>query len=58
MTWRELREKPSSDERTTFTPKMRESVFAQLEEARFSERKKGPQGCLIYKVLCPWPHDV
>ena len=58
MTWTELRKKLSSTERTTLTPEMKKEVFDQLEEANFGELKKGPQGGLIYKVLCPWPDDV
>ena len=58
MTWSELRSKLSSNERTTLTSEMRKEVFDQLEEANFGELKKGPQGGLIYKVLCVWPEDV
>ena len=42
----------------TLTPEMKASAFAQLEEANFGKLKTGPQGGLIYKVLCPWPDDV
>ena len=58
MTWTELREKLSSTERTTLTPEMKQEVFEQLQEANFGKVQTGPQGGLIYKVLCPWPDDV
>ena len=57
MTWSEIREKFGPKEKISLTPEMKESVFAQLEEANFGELNKGPQGGLIYQVLCPCPEE-
>ncbi len=58
MTWTELRDKLSSQEKTTLTPEMRKEAFAQLEEANFGKLKTGPQGGLIYQAIADWPEDV